>query len=154
MKPPILSDEEKLGCSLISKYPYKEVKDVIIEACLHQLDADVAYYEPLIQQAKQEARFTLLEWFRNYAHQLDRKFPHPTTEEQGWLGNIWDMIKMAGKEDAEIDFILQANEVAREMIKDIESWKYLPEGTTWQSSVNNFLDNLVVALKSKYGGQK
>lgn len=61
--------------------------------------------EPIIQQAKvevaREIRFQILEWFRNYAHQLDRKFPNPTTEEQGWLGNIWDMIHIAGKEDFE-----------------------------------------------------
>ena len=68
----------------------------------------------LIQQAKaevaREIRFQILEWFRNYAHQLDRKFPHPTTEEQGWLGNIWDMIHMAGKEDFEDKWLKGDNE--------------------------------------------
>ncbi len=34
----LLSIEEKLACSLISRYPYEEVKDVIDEACLHQRD--------------------------------------------------------------------------------------------------------------------
>jgi len=69
-------------------------------------------YKINIQQAKaevaREIRFQILEWFRNYAHQLDRKFPHPTTEEQGWLGNIWDMIHMAGKEDFGNEFLKEA----------------------------------------------
>ncbi len=47
----------------------------------------------------EEISFEILEWFREYARQLDRKHPNPTTEEQGWLGNIWDMIRMAGKEE-------------------------------------------------------
>ena len=34
----LLSGKEKLACSLISRYSYKEVKDVIDEACLHQRD--------------------------------------------------------------------------------------------------------------------
>jgi len=59
-------------------------------------------------EVAREIRFQILEWFRNYAHQLDRKFPHPTTEEQGWLGNIWDMIHMAGKEDFEDKWLKEA----------------------------------------------
>ena len=66
-----------------------------------QRDTDVAWCEQAKAEVAREIRFQILEWFRNYAHQLDRKFPHPTTEEQGWLGNIWDMIHMAGKEDFE-----------------------------------------------------
>ena len=46
-----------------------------------------------------EVTFEMLEWFRNYARQLDAKYPNPTVEEKGWLGNIWDMIHMAGKEE-------------------------------------------------------
>jgi len=68
-----------------------------IEIANYQRDADHKHYQGIIR----EIRFQILEWFRNYAHQLDRKFPHPTTEEQGWLGNIWDMIHMAGKENFE-----------------------------------------------------
>jgi hypothetical protein len=103
-KPPILSDEM---IDRLCRIETRVAPDVVVETFIPnplgrdiaqaQLDADVAYYEPLIQQA---------------------------------------------------------NEVAREMIKDIESWKYVPVGTEWQASVNNFVDNLVVALKSKYGGQR
>ena len=34
----LIGKDEKLACSLISKYLYKEIKDVIDEACIHQLD--------------------------------------------------------------------------------------------------------------------
>ena len=54
-QPPVLGEDEKLGCSLISQYPYRQVKDVITEACLHQLDVDVAYYEPTIQELREQA---------------------------------------------------------------------------------------------------
>ena len=46
MKPPVLSEEEKLTCSLVdSRQPYKYLKPVIDEACIHQRDADVEFYE-------------------------------------------------------------------------------------------------------------
>ena len=32
----IIDEDEKLCCSLIGKYPFKDVRDVIDEACLHQ----------------------------------------------------------------------------------------------------------------------
>jgi hypothetical protein len=103
--PPVLSDEEILAILgnhwenfLLAGYRQKLITT-------------------LIQQAKDETRFNLLEWFRYYAHQLDRKFPNPTTEEGGWLGNIWDMIKMAGKEDADVDYIHQAKEEVGEILE-------------------------------------
>lgn len=34
----VLSDEEKLACSLVSRYSYQDVEDVIDESCLHMLD--------------------------------------------------------------------------------------------------------------------
>ncbi len=34
----VLSDEEKLACSLVSKCPLKDVKDVIDETCSHMLE--------------------------------------------------------------------------------------------------------------------
>lgn len=52
-KPPVIGKEEKLACSLVSQYSYNRVKDVIDETCVHQHLADAAYYEPLIQQAKE-----------------------------------------------------------------------------------------------------
>ncbi len=33
----VIGNKAKLGCSLISRYPHKEVSDVIDEACEHQL---------------------------------------------------------------------------------------------------------------------
>ncbi len=33
---PLLNNQEKLECSLISKYPYKDIRDVINEVCLHE----------------------------------------------------------------------------------------------------------------------
>ena len=54
-KPDVLSEDEKLACSLVSKYyTFRQLKNVIDEACIHQIDADVAYYEPLIQQARKD----------------------------------------------------------------------------------------------------
>ncbi len=35
-KDTLLSKEEKLGCSLVGKYPFKDVEDVIRETCIHQ----------------------------------------------------------------------------------------------------------------------
>ena len=40
-----------------------------------------------------------LGWFRNYVRQLEKKYPNPDSNTSGWIGNMWDMIKMAGKED-------------------------------------------------------
>ena len=46
MKPPVLSDEEKLCCSLVDDILcYEELKPVIDETCIHQRDADVEWYE-------------------------------------------------------------------------------------------------------------
>ena len=36
----VLGEEEKLSCSLVSRYPYSEIKEVIDETCLHQRDYD------------------------------------------------------------------------------------------------------------------
>jgi len=38
---PLIGEDEQLACSLTGKYPFKEVKDVIEEACKHQRDADL-----------------------------------------------------------------------------------------------------------------
>ena len=53
----------------------------------------------LLEHLLQAQRFEMLEWFRAYTRRLERQYPHPTTEESEWLGNIWDMIHCAGKED-------------------------------------------------------
>ncbi len=55
--------------------------------------------EEISEEMVDNHTFTILEWFRNYVRNLERKFPNPTVEEQGWLGNIRDMIHMAGKEE-------------------------------------------------------
>ena len=45
-KPPVLSEDEKLGCSLVdSKHSFKELRAVIDETCVHQRDADVDWFE-------------------------------------------------------------------------------------------------------------
>ena len=62
-------------------------------------DAAVAAAMPLIEKrAREETTFEILEWFRNYIRQLEKHYPNPTNDEKGWLGNMWDMVKMAGKE--------------------------------------------------------
>jgi len=44
-KPDVLSEDEKLGCSLVDdKHSYKQLKVAIDEACIHQRDADVAWF--------------------------------------------------------------------------------------------------------------
>jgi len=43
--PPLIDRDEMLCSSLNSKYCFDAVKDVIIEACLYQRDADIAWYE-------------------------------------------------------------------------------------------------------------
>ena len=58
-----------------------------------QLEADQLHE----QERVEDTEFRILEYFRHYARQLELKYPNPSTEEQGWLGNIWDMIKLAGK---------------------------------------------------------
>ena len=40
MELPLISDKEMLCASLIGKYSYRRVKDVILEACKHQRDAN------------------------------------------------------------------------------------------------------------------
>jgi len=37
----IIDEDEKLCCSLIGKYPFKNVRDVIDEACIHQDEVSV-----------------------------------------------------------------------------------------------------------------
>jgi hypothetical protein len=179
--PKILSNEPSIDvleeCVAVGAnyvcHDFESAREAYKRGQLAQLDADVAYYEDEekkmvdswtqtvremvaqnkleIQQAKEEARFNLLEWFRNYAHRLEAKFPYPTPEEQGWLGNIWDMIRMAGKEDAEIDFIQQAKaEAAREMIEDLR--KKLTMG---RDGYYELYKADLKYLESKYtGGQK
>ncbi len=49
-----LTDEEKLACSLISKYSFDEVKDVINETCEHQLEQDMKDLAIEKQQVAQE----------------------------------------------------------------------------------------------------
>ena len=60
-KPDLLSAEEKLSCSLISKYPFRQVRDVIDEACIHQLDVCVKHYEPLIKEMYEALKNLLAE---------------------------------------------------------------------------------------------
>lgn len=49
------------------------------------------------QARVEDAEFWILEYFRYYARQLELKHPHPSIEEQEWLGYIWDMIKLASQ---------------------------------------------------------
>ena len=37
-KDTMMDEDEKLCCSLIGKYPFKDVKDVIDETCIHQAE--------------------------------------------------------------------------------------------------------------------
>jgi len=48
--PPLIDRAEMLCSSLNGKYCFDAVKDVIIEACLHQRDLDIAWYEAARQQ--------------------------------------------------------------------------------------------------------
>ena len=51
IKAPVLSEDEKLGCSLVSrKHPYKELKATIDEACIHQNDTDHKHYQGIIRE--------------------------------------------------------------------------------------------------------
>ncbi len=44
-KDTIMSKDEMLGCSLVGKYPFKDVEDVIRETCIHQIEItwDIAF---------------------------------------------------------------------------------------------------------------
>ncbi len=55
----IMNKDEMVGCSLVSKYPYKDVEDVINETCLHQ--AEITF--PL---AKQEGRVEVVECVNDF----------------------------------------------------------------------------------------
>ncbi len=37
-KDTLMSKDEMLGCSLVGKYPFKDVEDVINETCIHQAE--------------------------------------------------------------------------------------------------------------------
>jgi len=50
----LIDDNEKLACSLISKYPYNDVSDVILEACKHQRDHDRESYKPFDRETARE----------------------------------------------------------------------------------------------------
>ena len=60
----IFTDEEKLVCSLISKYPYSDVKDVITEACLHQMGKD---FLTITRQSKGVKALIILQWLGVFA---------------------------------------------------------------------------------------
>lgn len=48
---------------------------------------------------REDTVIDVLDYFCNYVRQLERKYPNPDIETQGWLGTIWDMIRCARKED-------------------------------------------------------
>jgi len=148
MKPKILSDEEKLGCSLISKYPYKEVKDVIIEACLHQLDADVAYYEPLIQQARQEGRDSTIE--------AVNKILSPIKLHLCWItedGNPEPLsYGLADEYGDEIDVANLQMDRSSQLLKEIEKigWHGKSEYPCHQDPYFGILEDVWQSFKSKW----
>ncbi len=45
-KDTLMNKDEMVGCSLVSKYPFKDVEDVINETCIHQ--AEITF--PLAKQ--------------------------------------------------------------------------------------------------------
>ncbi len=56
-KAQIISEQEKLCCSLVSgKLSYEDTKSVIDEACIHQNDADHDFFTNLMKQQKEELR--------------------------------------------------------------------------------------------------
>ena len=59
----IISEDEKLICSLIGTYPFKDVRDVIAEACLHQ---DEASYKAGIRE--------VVEWIERARRQKVPKY--------------------------------------------------------------------------------
>ena len=67
----LVDDKEMLCASLISEYCYDEVKDVIEEACKHQLRADQIEYDKL-EQEKLNAEATILELFNKLGDALHK----------------------------------------------------------------------------------
>ena len=49
-----IAGEERFGCSLISKYPYAELEDVINETAEHQLSADEKVMRELFEEIEEE----------------------------------------------------------------------------------------------------
>ena len=47
MKLELIDNDEMLDASLISKYPFKKVKDAMEEACKYQRDADQSIVDEL-----------------------------------------------------------------------------------------------------------
>ena len=54
-----IDKQEMLCCSLISKYSFNEVEDVIKEACEHQLAADLKDHKRLIKELNEDWKATL-----------------------------------------------------------------------------------------------
>ena len=54
MELPLIDDKEMLCASLVGKYSYRRVKDVILEACKHQRDAGLLILKQMEQKHKEE----------------------------------------------------------------------------------------------------
>ena len=124
-----LTDEEIISaCGLLS-INYRKIAQAQLESCEREA-------EGILEEMVDNCTFTILEWFRNYVRNLERKYPNPTVEEQGWLGNMWDMIHMAGKEEwANTTLKTELKKVKEEIELRLSSylimtWSEIPE---WQA---------------------
>jgi hypothetical protein len=158
MKPKILSEKELIEIIQpifkatlndgIVPMNWEEVKGKIAKgfslankaAVKAQLDADVAYYEPLIQQEIKEATrdaFSRIEKIDAAQQILKEK-----------LSNVELAIQQA------------KSEVAREIFEEIErhrscdSWGNPTISLGFYNGTGQILDDWYQSLKSKYGGQK
>jgi len=66
-----MDEDEMLACSLVSKYPFKDVKDVIRETCIHQAEITWEARDKEVDEAKQAGMKEVVEWIDE---RIDWKF--------------------------------------------------------------------------------
>ena len=117
-----------------------------------QLDADAAYYEPLIQQARQEGRDSTIE--------AVNKILSPLKLHLCWItedGNPEPLsYGLADKYDDEIDVASLQMDRSSQLLKEIEKigWHGKAEYPCHQYPYFGILEGDWQSLKSKYGGKK
>jgi hypothetical protein len=131
MKPEILSDEQITNAIDKAIIERRNITSWRVTAQA-QLDADVAYYEPLIQQAKEETIQGIAKALRNPKHPLYQ-----------------EVIK-------EIETTIQ--QVAREIFEEVERERfaepqYIPQAGK-EPVIITLTEDTWQEIKSKYGGQK